>query len=247
MYELIFIVFVVYILYRNFISKTGNLDRKSKTASAIHAMKSGTFTTNTTSIHTNDDDDKLTYEEMQEAQKIADNVKTHRGLMSLENRIQDAEFKAYDHEDGSSGYENYMKKAKILQEAYNIASTKPYRYIFDDYISADTPLAVLKLAGKSISKKTYDDLPDDLKDYFTSITIEDAGNVQEADSFVNQDIEEINDFKAYRSIIESEITESEKADRLNSLFSKSQILRNEFDIEEDSDISPYDQYKDNYD
>ena len=71
--------------------------------------------------------------------------------------------------------------------------------------------------------------------------------MQEADSFVNQDIEEINDFKAYRSIIESEITESEKADRLNSLFSKSQILRNEFDIEEDSDISLYDQYKDNYD
>jgi len=184
-----------------------------------------------------------------EAKEIASNVKTHRGLEGLQDKIDTLGEKMDDYhfDENERMYNKTEEKQSIMEMALEYAGSNPYRYYYGAEPDTDTPLRELGVIGKTISVKKYNELDEELRGKFDVITLEDAESVEEANEYAVGDIliegDELKDLKAFRQIIESDETDEEKEKKFNKLVSKSEYLIDELYLDENEEESLYDQYK----
>lgn len=185
-----------------------------------------------------------------EAEEIAKKVKTHKGLEALQEKIYTLEEKMDDYQfnDNERMYEKTEEKHSIMEMALEYANENPYRYYYCEDPDVDTPIAELKMIGKSISVQKYKTLDAELRGNFWHVSLEEAESLEEADEIVEDNMsvekDELNDLMAFRKIIESDETEEGKEKKFNKLVSKSVYLMVELDLDKDENISLYEQYKD---
>ncbi len=183
-----------------------------------------------------------------EAKEIAKNIKTHRGLEGLQNKIDALGDKMdeYHFSEKELMYEKTEEKQTIMEMALGYAGSNPYRYYYCEDLTIDTTLAELKMIGKSISVQKYNELNEEIRNVFDVICLEDAENAEEANElakdYVLSEEEDFRDLVSYRKIIESNETDREKEKKFNRLVKKSEYLMDELGIDPEDDLSPYKQY-----
>ena len=176
-----------------------------------------------------------------EAAKKAEKITTYNQLEKLEEQLYNAEDKMNDYSDDGK-VEMYAKafvKYEILEEAYYIAQDKPFRYYIADF-DINMPIEVIKKAGKLITPKEYEALEDYDDGYFDYFSLGEADNIEElkenAKNILNDNNKEIINF--------IKLAENNDISKINNLLKKSSFLQNEFDIDLDDDLDPYEQYLD---
>jgi len=242
----ILIIFGVYVYV--FIDKT---TKKVKRTMKKFGISSNSKTTNQKTFTPMSEEEKK-----EEAKRIAEKIKTPKGLESLQERIDNLEEKIDEYEDENSyGVLKSHEKYEILQMAYDMAMQKTYRYYFADFCecSVDMPLEVLNTIGKLIAPKQYEQIPDEYKECYDEITLEDAityDNDELKEEYAQQIFEEcpkakLQDLKKIRKILESEeLSEEERKKQFNELVQKSKYLQEELELDEYDDMEPYDVYLD---
>lgn len=187
-----------------------------------------------------------------EASRIAANIKTHKGIENLEDKISNLSDKLdqYNYDDNETMYNKVSEKIDVLEMARDYAYDNPYRYYYDEgYPDINTPIPVLKNAGKLISTSDYENLDEHLKSYYEVITIGEVETNEEAKEIaieaVSEYKKEIKDIIAVMSVIDSEIIEEEKEKQFNKIVSSSEFLMEELDLNKDDDLSLYKQYSEN--
>jgi len=184
-----------------------------------------------------------------EAKKIADNIKTHRGLEGLQDKIDAAQDKLddYHHDDNETMYAKTERKIEILDKALEYAYDSPYRYYYDAIPDVDTPLQEFKLIGKTISVQKFHELESSDRDKYDVISLSDVDNLEEANEYAKDNIsldkDELKDLIKFRTIIESQASEEEKENKLEMLFKKSEYLLGELDLDAEENVSLYEQYR----
>ncbi len=192
----------------------------------------------------------------EESKRIAEKVKTPKGLESLQERMDSTEEKIDEYEDENSyGALKAQEKYEILQMAYDRAMQKTYRYYYADFCecSIDMPLDVLNTIGKIITPQQYEKIPDEYKKCYDEITLEDAltyDNDELKEEYAQQVFEEctkakLQDLKKARKILENEeLSEEEMRKQFNQLVQKSKHLQEELELDEYDGMDPYDVYLD---
>lgn len=186
-----------------------------------------------------------------EAKKIAEGVKTHRGLEGLQNKIDTAQDKLddYHHDDNERMYEKTEARIEILERALEYAEANPYRYYYDELPDVTTPLEEFKLMGKTISVQKFNELEPADSDRYDAITLGDVEDLEEANEYakdsVSIDEDELKLLIKFRTIVESGMPEKERQKKFEVLFSESEYLVDELDLDPNENISLYEQYRQN--
>ncbi|CAA6799990.1 MAG: Unknown protein [uncultured Sulfurovum sp.] len=184
-----------------------------------------------------------------EAKKIADNIKTHRGLEGLQDKIDAAQDKLddYHYDDNETMYARTERKMEILEKALDYAEANPYRYYYDAIPDIDTPLQEFKLMGKTISVQKFHELEPLERDKYDVISLSDVDNLEDANEYAKDNIsldeDELKDLIKFRTIIESQVSEEEKENKLEILFKKSEYLLDELGLDTEENVSLYEQYR----
>ena len=186
-----------------------------------------------------------------EAKKIAEGIKTHRGLEGLQNKIDAAQDKLddYHHNDNETMYGKTEKRMEVLERALEYAVENPYRYYYDELLDVTTPLAEFKLMGKTISVQKFNEFEPGTRDKYDVINLSDADDLDEANEYAKDSIsideDELKVLIKFRTIVESDMSEEERQKKLEVLFGGSEYLVDELDLDPDENISLYEQYRQN--
>jgi len=168
----------------------------------------------------------------EEAQEIVDKITTLRQAKSLENRILKAQEKT-EIVESERQYDNVIRKLEILSHAETLLDDKVLAYQFVPTLDLDTPANVLKAAYKVFPLDKIDDaklsLSQNSNDWFGMTHYDEK---EEPESHLNA-------LKKFRSIIEGDDSEDEKAKKVNSLVKRSKLFEEEFFY--DDDFTPWEQ------
>ena len=176
----------------------------------------------------------------EEAKKKAEKITTYNQLEKLEEQLYNVEDKMNDYEDDGK-IEMYAKafvKHEILEKAYDIAQDKPFRYYVSD-IDVNLPIEIAKKAGKLITLKEYETLKVYDDGYFDYFSLEEADDIEE----LKKEAARILDYDNNKEIINFlKLEEKNDISKINDLLKKSSFLQEEFDIDLDDELDPYEQY-----
>jgi len=172
-----------------------------------------------------------------EAEQMAQKVKTLSGIEALEARLEKQEEKYRDEEDEIKNAK-IEENIEILQMAIDMASDQPYRYYYFDEPDTDTELEELKLIGKLLTHKRYDELDNTLQGRFDFVSI---GEMEDAQDMASEYLtDEVKELIKFRKIVESDLSTEEKAKKFNNLVSKSDYLLEELDLDDKPEPGEYD-------
>lgn len=184
-----------------------------------------------------------------EAKKIASNIKTHKGLQALEDKIAVLSEKSFEYhqKDNETMYSKTEENILVYEYALQYVGDKPFMYYYDGCCpDIDTPMSVLKNAGKLISVENFEGLDENLKSYYEAITLDEVETIKEAKKIaadaVSEYKKEIKDLISINSIIESDLNEEEKEKQFNKIVGSSKFLMEELDLNKDDDFSFYRQF-----
>ncbi len=185
----------------------------------------------------------------EEAKKIASKIKTPQGLQALRDQIAVLSEKSFEYhqKDNETMYSKTEEKILVYEYALQYAGDKPFMYYYDGgSTDIDTPMSVLKNAGKLISVENFEMLDGDLKSYYDAITLDEVETINEAEKIaadaVSEYKKEIKDLISINNIIESDLNEEEKEKQFNKIVGSSQFLMEELDLNKDDDFSLYRQF-----
>lgn len=238
--EVIAVFIFAFIAYAFIVDETKKAKRKAKKVEKFFGVSSSKTKSTTFSPKS---DDKI----IKEAEVIAEKIKTHKGIEALEDRIDRAEEKSQSRElfDDEVAYAKNEEKIAIMREALYIAEENPFRYYFYGELDADTPLEFLKLVGKPITQSKYDEIDKEYKDDFEIITLRDCSDIEDAKKMANtfgneSEKQELKDLINFRKLIESDLSEEEKAKKFNKLVAKSEYLLDELKLDDEPELEEYD-------
>jgi len=178
-----------------------------------------------------------------EAEKIAEKIKTFKGIEALKDKVYQLEDKLSEYTYNKTMSDKTEYKIAIVDKALEIINNTPYRYYYCDDVDMNTPTSILPLVGKVITPKRFKEIDDEYKVYFEVVLFSDYSSdeeiKEEALEYLTDNTKEV---IKLRKIFESNIDIISKEKKFDSLVLKSDFLKEMLNIDEDEDISYYNTY-----
>jgi len=222
----IIILFLIFVLY----NKVNKKIKKVKRKLGIPTSKPSRSKKQTASYT------PMSHDEIRNAaEEAADKIKTHIRIEAAEERL-DTLHEKLDEAESETTIDKLKDKARILEEAIDIASNKPFRYYIESLdVNITAPKEIFKFIGKAITPKKYEELDNTLKQYFDEITFSDVNDVEEAVEIAKSEVDDrVKEIIAFRKIVDDEkLSEEHKIKKLDNFMKTSNVLVDEFDDPDD--------------
>ncbi|MDB4257268.1 hypothetical protein N9818_00280 [Arcobacteraceae bacterium] len=166
------------------------------------------------------------YSSSSHEKKVNAYVETIKSIKNLESLYN----KKYKLEEKMLHSNNYKDDYLMLEEVIDIASNKPYKYYYSEVLTLTRTVKDLQYIGKLIDLETYNTFEDKEKAKFKVIRLGEVENLHEAKKLMNDKFkkDEVKILLKIRKIIESYLSDKEKATQYNQIVVASDFLQELF-------------------